>query len=482
MQQLSNHTISKRNTRPIRVMQFGGGNFLRAFIDWMIEELNDKTSFNGDVAIVKPTEKGDYELLRRQDGMFHVVLNGIKGGRVLNEKRLITCIQQIIHPYREWREYLRSAENPDLRFVISNTTEAGIKYDSNDLFDANPPHEFPAKLTVWLYHRFIYFSGDSSKTCIFLPLELVEQNGDRLKECMIRYAQLWQLGEDFRNWVNSQIFCNTLVDRIVSGFPKETADDIQNELGVTDDLLVAGEYYHSWIIQAPLHVQKELPFSETDLNVKFVNDLNIYREIKVRILNGAHTSMVPVAYLYGIDYVRESIEDEVIGKFIKSVLFEEICPTLDFPSEELISFANDVIDRFRNPHLSHALMSISLNSISKFKTRVLPSLLEHTNRMGALPAKMTFSFASLLAFYSGRVGDRNIALKDDKEIVAFFKDSWEEAEPNHNDLTRLVRTFLSEEAFWGQDLTLIQGLADLIANHLENILRKGMQEAIKSVL
>jgi len=312
MQKINRQISDKPKTLPLKVMQFGGGNFLRAFVDWMVHVLNQETDFNGGVAIVKPTERGNYDALKSQDGLFTVVLDGIKQGELVGEKTLVDCVQEVVNPYIEWDAYLELAINPDIRFVVSNTTEAGIKFNSEDSFGHHPPREFPGKLTLWLYKRFQHFGNDVSKGCILLPCELIEDNGEALKTAVLKYAEYWNLGSDFVNWIyTANHFCSTLVDRIVSGYPADRADKIQPELGYDDELLVAGEYYHSWVIKCAELVQKELPFAKTDLNVEFVDNLVPYREMKVRILNGAHTSLVPVGYLAGLRLVKDVMSDEV---------------------------------------------------------------------------------------------------------------------------------------------------------------------------
>jgi len=295
----------------------------------------------------------------------------------------------------------------------------------------------------------------------------------------LQYAQEWNLGNDFTAWLeNDNIFCNTLVDRIVPGYPKSKIDEITKELGYKDNLVVEGEQFHLWVIEGPESVKDEFPSESTGLNVVFTDNMEPYRTRKVRILNGAHTSMVPVAYLYGIETVRESVEDEVIGQYIKDVIFNEICPTLDLPEAELNSFANDVLDRFKNPYLVHALMSISLNSISKFKTRVLPSILEYQKRKNALPEKLVLSFAALIAFYKGEVNGKTIALNDDKEVLDFFNTTWSGYNGSEDSLNTLATTVLSKSDFWGQDLTEIAGLTEDVARNIGVILNGGMKAAL----
>lgn len=451
-------------------MQFGGGNFLRAFVDWMVDVLNKETDFNGGIVIVKPTAGGDYSELKAQNGLFTVILDGIKNGELVAEKSLVTSVQEVVNCYTEWETYLNLAKNPDLRFIVSNTTEAGIKFNEEDKFEDEPPTEFPAKLTVWLHRRFKHFDGDSSKGCILLPCELIENNGDALKKCVIDYADSWQLGKEFTEWIeSSNHFCSTLVDRIVSGYPKDSAEKIQEELGYQDKLLVAGEYYHSWVIQGPHTVQKELPFSQTDLNAAFVDDLGPYREMKVRILNGAHTSMVPVGYLAGIRFVKEAMDDETVSGFVESLLLEEAAKTLDFPQEVKQKFVADVLDRFRNPLLKHQLISISLNSTSKFTARLLPTLKDYYAKEGELPKRIVFGLSALIRFYKGEIDGESILLKDDQDVLNFFAIQWKKHDSNALSLKDLSQSILSNTSIWKEDLTKLDGLIENVARNLKTI-------------
>lgn len=328
MNSLNRTTANKPVQHPVKIMQFGGGNFLRAFCDWMFDVLNKSTDFNGSIAVIKPTKRGDYDALRKQEGLFHVALDGIHQGKLISEVTLVESVSKVIQPYTQWDEYLKLAEEPTMRFVVSNTTEAGIKFSKYDSLTDQPHHEFPAKLTLWLHHRFKYFKGATDKGCVLLPCELIENNGDVLQRIVLDYAIDWGLESEFREWIlKANYFCSTLVDRIVSGFPEVRKQQITAQIGFNDDLLVAGEYYHSWIIKADDIVQKELPFAKTDLNVQFVDDLSTYREMKVRVLNGAHTSLVPVGYLAGIRTVKESMDDSLIYNHVHQILSEEIKPT-----------------------------------------------------------------------------------------------------------------------------------------------------------
>jgi len=481
MKQLNRKNTNRPKELPLKVMQFGGGNFLRAFVDYMVDVLNDKTEFSGGIAIIKPTERGNYSELKAQDGLFHVLLDGIKDGKLVSEKRLVTSVQEVVNPYSEWQAYLNLAKEEDFRFIISNTTEAGIKFNPEDNFNDTPPKEFPAKLTLWLYHRFQHFEGSPAKGCILLPCELVEKNGEALRETILQYTEHWQLGDDFKNWIaTANHFCSTLVDRIVSGYPSDLADVIQAELGYADKLLVSGEQYHSWVIQGPKIVQKELPFSKTDLNVQFVDDLAPYREMKVRILNGAHTAMVPVGYLMGIRLVKEAMEDEGICNFIQSLLLEETIKTLDFSERVKEKFVQDVLDRFRNPSLEHRLISISLNSISKFVSRLLPTLKDYQKDQGALPRRIVFAFAAMIRFYKGDWDGEKIEVKDDEFVMEFFQSAWREYGANDIGLPQMVQRILEHPMVWGEDLTKIKGLSKIVSKYLVDIETKGIRPTLKS--
>lgn len=467
---------------PERIIQFGEGNFLRAFVDWIVDKLNKEQDFNSSVLVVQPRDSNRVYKLNEQDGLYTLLINGIKKEDLVQERIVINSISRGINTYKEYDEFLKAAENPDLRFMISNTTEAGIEFDENDKLEDRPQSSFPGKLTAFLYHRYKAFNGDLSKGLLLLPCELIDKNGDSLKEIILRLSNLWRLEDGFVNWINNaNTFYNTLVDRIVPGYPKESALEIQDELGYEDSFLVEGEYFHLWVIEGPKDIKNEFPAEAIGLNVLFVDDLTPYRTRKVRILNGAHTAMVPVSYLYGLNTVRESVEDEVVGKFVNSLIFDEIIPTLDLPQDELLDFANDVIDRFRNPFIKHYLMSISLNSMSKFKTRVLPSILEYINRKGQLPSKLLFSFAALIDFFKGERNGEKIKLDDSVEYLNIFSELWENFDGSDEYIIKITETVLGLKNLWEMDLNDIEGLKDQVSKYLISIERNGMKGAISKI-
>ncbi len=464
LKKLNRQNANRNQTRPIRVLQFGDGNFLRGFADWMIDILNEKTDFNGDVQILRPQRKGQADLREDddQDGLYHVSLNGLYHGKVVSETRLITCVSKTVNPFTQQSLFLQAAENPALRFIISNTTEAGIVFNSADT-DPDVVHEsFPAKATQLLFHRFTFFNGDPSSGVIFIPCELIEKNGEALKKAMLGYASLWDLGSAFTQWlVGHNTFCNSLVDRIVTGFPKDNIEEIQRSTGFDDQRVVSAEPFHLWVIEADEKVHAALPAEKAGLSVKFVNDLAPYRTSKVRILNGAHTAMVPVAYLRGLRTVKEAVDDPVTGAFIREAIFDEIIPTLELPPDELKQFAGEVLERFQNPFIRHELKSIALNSISKFTVRVLPSILEYHKKKGHFPKNLIYSFASLIRFYQGEWQGQSIPLNDNPEVISFFQNCWKS-----NDAGEIVRTVLSNAGFWGQDLTSVDGLSECVVKSM----------------
>ncbi|MDN3670620.1 tagaturonate reductase [Echinicola jeungdonensis] len=462
MKALNRQNISPVPERPVKVLQFGEGNFLRGFVDWIIDTLNDKTDFNGDIQLVQPIDKGLGEMINKQDGLYHVQLSGIQKGVAKEETKLITCVRGVNNPYEDYEAYLKLAENPDLRFIISNTTEAGISYDPKDDTSNKLSNSFPGKLTALLYRRYNTFNGSRDKGLHIIPCELIDKNGEKLKEIILQYAQLWDLPKGFVSWIQeANTFSNTLVDRIVPGFPKETIKEIQEEIGFEDNLVVKAEPFHLWVIEGPENLKDEFPTEKAGLDVLFVKDQSPYRTRKVRILNGAHTSLVPVAYLNGLRTVRESVEDPEVGEFIKSTIQDEIIPTLDLPKEELEQFANDVLDRFKNPFVKHLLSAIALNSISKFKVRVLPSLLEYINRKNELPKNLVHSLAALILFYKGQYNGEETPVNDSQDIMDFFAQVWES-----DDAKQVAHQVLANKSLWDQDLSQVNGLEQAVAEQI----------------
>ena len=393
-----------------RVIQFGEGGFLRGFVDYFFQKLNDQGLTDTKVVVVQPIANGMIDILNSQKGKYNLFLRGIQNGEVVNEHTEITAISRGLNPYTDYESYIKLAENPDFRFIVSNTTEAGIEFLDTDKFTDAPPKSFPAKLTQLLHKRFEL----GLKGFVFLPCELIDSNGDNLKSCVLKYIDLWNLGEDFKNWINNENhFCNTLVDRIVTGYPKNEVEELTKIIGYTDNLIDTAEIFHLWVIEGDF--ENELPLKKAGYNVIWTNDVTPYKKRKVRILNGAHTSLIPYAMLKGFTSVRECMENEELLSFLKKCIYDEIIPTLDLPKEELISFADSVIERFKNPFIHHLLSSIALNSFDKFKVRVLPSILEYKKRFGKEPENLMIAFRAFCDFY------KTDMVNDMPEIVEFMK-------------------------------------------------------------
>ncbi|MDU1338900.1 MAG: tagaturonate reductase [Clostridium butyricum] len=480
---LNRESYKNHKSYPVKVIQFGEGNFLRAFVDWQIDKMNKEADFNGSVAVVQPLEGGLIHMLNEQDCLYTLYLQGIQNGKATKTHTVIDCIDRAVDPYKDYNKYLELAEIPSVRFIISNTTEAGIVFENDDKLEGGCQNGYPSKLTALLYHRFKTFNGALDKGLNIIPCELIDRNGEKLKEIVLKYAEIWNLGDEFITWINTAntFFCS-LVDRIVPGYPRDTIEEVRAELGYDDNLVDVGEVFHLWVIEGPQCLKEELPIEKAGLNVKVVDDMTPYRTRKVRILNGPHTAMVPVAYLYGLETVGETVDHEIMGQYVRELIFDEIVPTLDLPHDELVQFGNDIIERFQNPYVKHYLMSIALNSMSKYKTRDLPSLTEYLKRKGELPRKLVFSLAALIEFYKGKRGNEDIKLADDEYILELYKNLWSECDGSESGLKTLVTKVLAYDRNWGMDLNEIEGLTQSVTDNLILIEKAGMKEAVKSVL
>ena len=466
--------------RPERIIQFGEGNFLRAFVDWIISNMNEKTDFNSSVVVVQPIEKGMIDALNAQDGLYHVNLQGLSNGEVINSLRMIDVISRALSPYQDFDAFLSLAEQPEMRFVISNTTEAGINFDPSCKLDDAPASSYPGKLTQLLYHRFKHFAGDPAKGLIIFPCELIFLNGHKLKETIYQYIELWNLGEEFKAWFESA--CGvyaTLVDRIVPGFPRKEIEQIKAKLDYDDNMVVQGEAFHLWVIEAPESVAEEFPANKAGLNVLFVPSEEPYHERKVTLLNGPHTVLSPVAFLAGVDIVRDACQHEVIGKFIHRVMFDELMETLNLPKAELQKFAEDVLERFNNPFVDHQVTSIMLNSFPKYATRDLPGLKEYLKRKGSLPEGLVLGLAAIMVYYRGgkRADGVEIIPNDAPEIMALLSQLWSECS-----VENLVKRVLGTTSIWGEDLNSIPLLAERVAYYIDKIQNQGMLQTVKELV
>lgn len=463
-----------------KVIQFGEGNFLRCFFDWQLDIINKNTDLNAGVAVVRPIDFDAVPLLDTQDGLYTAIIRGInESGEVVKDYTIISSINREIPIYKNFQEYLQLAHNPEMRFIVSNTTEAGIAFSAEDKYEDAPQSTFPGKLTRLMHERFVTFNGDMTKGFILMPCELIDYNGEELRKMVLKYADLWNLGEDFKNWlINGNIWCSTLVDRIVTGYPRGEKEELTKELGYEDNFITTGEYFYLFVIQGPKDIlTKELKLEGLNLNILIVDDLKPYKMRKVGILNGAHTAMVPVSYLYGIDTVREAMENDDIRNFIELAIDEEIIPALDMDEKELKEFKDAVVNRFKNPYVKHMLMDISLNSMAKYKSRILPQVLETYKRTGKLPKRLLFSLAALIRFYKGvRENGGAIQLRDDRHHLDMYADLWQES-----NYENIVKSVLGLENHWDMDLNSVEGMTELVAKYLENIDKNGVKKALEEV-
>ncbi len=481
--ELLSRNITKKTARPVKVLQFGEGNFLRAFVDYMIDIANEQGVFDGGIVLVKPIPFGSLERFHAQECQYTVQLRGIVDGEPKRSSRIVTSVADAVDAYGEYEKYAAYAKLDSLRFIVSNTTEAGIVYDDTDRLDMEPPKSYPGKLAKFLYERYCHFHGAPDKGLVMLPVELIDDNGIHLKECVKKLAVLWELEEGFLQWLEEAcIFTSTLVDRIVTGYPKEEAAQLWEEFGYEDQLLVTGEPFALWVIESGKDISGEFPLPQAGLPVVFTDNQKPYKQRKVRILNGAHTSFVLASYLCGNDIVLESMQDTDIRSFMKATIFDEVIPTLDLPKEELLEFANAVITRFENPYVKHSLLSISLNSVSKWRARCMPSFLAYQKQQGELPKHLAFSLAALMAFYTGTeirgnalIGHRGGAeyqVVDDMAVLEFF------ASKSGGDVQEYTHAVLSNQDFWGQDLSALDGVETAIASYLKDIRAEGMRAAL----
>ena len=486
-----NARTAPKSHAPEKIIQFGEGNFLRCFVDWIVWNMNQRTDFNASVVVVQPIERGMVDMLNAQDGLYHVNLQGRLKGEAVNSLQRIDCISRALNPYTQYQAFVALAEQPEVRFVISNTTEAGITFDPSCRLSDTPPTSYPGKLTQLLYRRYDAFDGDPKKGLIIMPCELIFLNGHKLKECIYQYIDLWKadLGDDyegFRDWfTNSCYVCATLVDRIVPGFPRKEIAELQERACYADNLVVQGEVFHLWVIERPENMgtealRHEFPAEKAGLQVIITESERPYHERKVTLLNGPHTVLSPVAYLSGVDIVRDACNHPVIGQYIRKVQFDELMQTLNLPTQELEQFATDVLERFNNPYVDHQVTSIMLNSFPKYETRDLPGLKTYLLRKGELPQGLVFGLAAIVTYYKGgtRADGAPIQPNDDPAILQLLSDLWATG-----DVRQVAEGVLAAENIWHEDLNkTVPGLTNLLAFDLETIERLGMLEAVKTIL
>ena len=475
---------------PEKVMQFGEGNFLRAFVDYWFDVSNEKAGWNGKCVLVQPIKPGLAEMINKQEGLYTLYLRGRENGEKVDRKRVISSVSRCLNPYTEegYKAMMELAVSDDLEYIVSNTTEAGIVYDPSCQLEDKPANSFPGKLTQVLYER--YKAGKGG--LVILSCELIDNNGKELLKCVNQYIDQWGLDDGFRKYVNEDCtFCSTLVDRIVPGRIRDAEEVARLEEinGYSDPLLVVGEVFGVWNIEGPAWLEEKLPFKKAGVNCIVVPDVTPYKKRKVRILNGAHTGFVLGAYLAGFNIVRECMENSTVLGFMNKMLYDEVIPTLTLDKNDLMNFAKAVQDRFNNPFVNHELMSISLNSTSKWRARCFPSFAEYVEKYGKLPACLTTSFAAYLAFYSSNIQEltdaglvckdpqgRTYTISDDRWVLEFYYDH------KDDDAAALTHAVMTNEQMWGEDLTKIEGFEAAVAADLEKIRKDGVLKAYADCL
>ncbi len=487
-----NETVKKvYGNYPEKVLQFGEGNFLRAFVDWMIDKANREGIYQGSIVLCQPIEKGLKDMINAQDGVYTLAMRGSENGKAVENIEVITSVSRCINPYedKDYDALMDLAKSPDLEVVVSNTTEAGIAYHAGDKLTDRPPVSFPAKVTAFLYERYRAFDGAADKGLLFLPVELIDNNGAELKRIVLQYADEWDLGDGFVNWVeNANEFTSTLVDRIVTGYPRDEVNYFEEKLGYKDNIIDTSELFNLWVIEGDKKWADKLPVHRTDAHVIWTDDVKPYKKRKVRILNGAHTSTVLAVYLAGFDIVMDFMKDDTFRTFMNDVIYKEVIPTLDLPKKELEDFAAAVNDRFANPYIKHKLLDISLNSCSKFNARCLPSLLGYVEEKKELPKCLTFSLAAFIKFYQGEMKDgaytgtrkdgTTYPIRDDADVLEFFSDIW-----SRLDADGIAQAVLSKTEFWsGKDLTEVPGLKDAVAGYLKEMETEDVRTIVERLI
>ncbi|MBX2816223.1 MAG: tagaturonate reductase [Saprospiraceae bacterium] len=457
----------------VRILQFGGGNFMRGFFNWMLSVLHEETDFEGRAVLIKPTPSGDYDQLRTQEGRFHTILSGDPSAPDGLQVRLIDTISAIVHPYKQYDAYLATAALPSCNIIVSNTTESGIAFGGESWSDSTAVSSFPGKLTQWLYHRFQSLSDNGD--CLVLPCELIEHNGQVLKESILKYAAHWDLPNTFEQWLSQHVhFCNTLVDRIVSGHPTaEVHQRVSHRLSFPDQLLVQGEVFHQWIIEASDDQLKTfLPLSQSSINVVTTNDMQVYRDLKVKILNGLHTSMVPLGLLAGHETVSDTLQDASLNQFLTNMLEKEILPTIDAEQQEKQKYAEAILARLANPEMHHQLSSIALNSLDKFAVRLLPTLISYWQDVERLPVGIVSAWAALLVFYRGHWRGQDLPLDDDPNLMASLQEGWKKVDRKEQSLAAFLDQCFTLQKNWHVDQHLLDHLIPELIHEIQELLHK----------
>ena len=475
---------------PEKIIQFGEGNFIRAFFDYFIHKLNCKGLFNGRIVVVKP-RKGSLKHLRAQDCLFTLITAGVSNNELIYEKEIIASISRAMDTYDSWEQVLELSKNEQIEIIVSNTTETGIKFDPYGKLKDKPPDSYPAKLTQILYRRFSHKM--QNKGFIIIPLELIENNGNTLKEVVLKYADLWELKEDFKEWiVKANLFINTLVDRIVPGYPIGLTPKIFDDLGYTDNFLTLAEVYHLFAIEETNIVKKVLPFDKAGLNVVYADNITMYRDLKVKILNGSHTAIVTLAVLHGIVYVKDLFNNDKLNKCINHIIFNEIIPTLDYEREVTENFAKQVIERFKNPYLEHKWTDILLNNITKFNIRLMPTVNKYYKLYGKAPQILSFSYSLLINLFKNCKWEGNsinciyenvnVAIHDENTILSFLQNLWIDFNKDFITLDELLDKIISNKKVCNIEDIFAADFANILEKHLYNLEKQTFPTYVNTIL
>jgi tagaturonate reductase len=471
---------------PEKVLQFGTGVLLRGLPDYFIDAANKVGVFNGRIVVVKSTSKGDTTAFDKQDGLYTLCERGFQNGKKVEEDIICSAISRVLNAHDEWGEILKCARNGELKIIISNTTEVGIQLVKDDI-SKHPPASYPGKLLAFLYERFSYFKGSADSGFVIIPTELISENGKKLESIVLELAHLNSLEDEFIEWLeNNNYFCNSLVDRIVTGMPeKKIKDELEYKLGYTDDLLIMSEIYSLWAIEGDQKIKNILSFAEADEGVAIEPNIDLHRELKLRLLNGTHTLTCGLAILSGFNTVQQAMEDENFSVFIEDLMRNEIAPSIPLETDSNIkqSFISKVLDRFRNPNINHHWISITLNYTSKIRLRCIPLLINHYKQSDSVPALFTLGFAAYLYFMKSvkRNNSEFFALVHDKEYLiedpsaASFYDFW-----NKNSIEETVNEVLKDISIWGYDLSRLNGFEEAVNNNLNSIINKGMRANLEA--
>ena len=469
---------------PEKILQFGEGNFLRGFVDDFFDILNEKGLFHGKCVVVQPLAQGAGDVLNAQQGLYSLYLRRAGSSGPETTRRVISVISRVINPYTEKQDFYACAANPELRIIVSNTTEAGIAFRPEDLFD-DMDASFPAKLTNFLWQRYVHFGNETGKGFLILSCELIDDNGKILEDYVIRYARLWQLPEEFVSWISREnTFCSTLVDRIITGYPRAEAAQMNENSGYEDAAIDTGEPFAFWAIEGPAWMKEELPFEQAGLPVRIVPDQSGYKKRKVRILNGAQTATTLGAFLAGLELERDYMNDALFYSFIRSVMLDEVLPATDLDPDDMKAFASVCLERLANPFIDHRLFDITLNSVPKWRARVLPTIKDYYKRFGVYPQRLTFSLATLLAFYRcterdghfyGTVDGRTYEVRDDTATLRFF------ASVSREPADAYVNAYLQAQQLHGTDFQTMPGFGQQVAAYLRSIDRQGIRETIRRI-